>query len=272
MTGDDRPPAVPAGWYADPGGSGGWRYWDGVAWTWQTTSATNPQQAPSPISTTPPAASGAVAPGAPSAHDKRRRSRRGMWVVIAVLTAAPAVGLGLGFALGGWGEVSLFAGESDADTEPAADRDVDRGDSSSAPQPAERRDAPADTPAQQPAEQDESAAVSATDLEDAFAGYIRSLDSGDIDRAYAHISPSLRQQDGWSHERFKTFREEAITGSRVVRIDDVRAASERVEATVDFDLPDGAVSREAVRTRFVRGADGDLLLDEYEVMDVERLS
>lgn len=28
------PPApAPAGWYGDPGGSGGWRFWDGSAWT-----------------------------------------------------------------------------------------------------------------------------------------------------------------------------------------------------------------------------------------------
>ena len=27
------PGAVPAGWYPDPGGSGGMRYWDGGAWT-----------------------------------------------------------------------------------------------------------------------------------------------------------------------------------------------------------------------------------------------
>jgi uncharacterized protein YxjI len=24
---------IPAGWYADPGGSGGWRWWDGTGWT-----------------------------------------------------------------------------------------------------------------------------------------------------------------------------------------------------------------------------------------------
>lgn len=275
MTGHDHPSSVPAGWYADPGRSGGWRYWDGAAWTSHTAGVTNPQQATSPTSAPPPATSGAMTSESPSVREGRRGSRRGVWLVVAVLVAAPVVGLGLGFVLGGWDEDPYLAGglseESDVDTEPAADRDADRGDSNSAPQPAERRDAPDDAPAQRRAEQDESAATSATDLEEAFVDYIRSLDSGDIDRAYAHVSPSLRRQDGWSRERFTTFREEVITGCQIVHIDDVSAASRRVEATVDFDLPDGAVSREAVRTQFVRGADGDLLLDDYEVMGSERL-
>lgn len=30
------PPPAPAGWYSDPGQSGGWRYWDGTWWTGQT--------------------------------------------------------------------------------------------------------------------------------------------------------------------------------------------------------------------------------------------
>jgi hypothetical protein len=30
------PPGPPAGWYADPAGAGGQRYWDGAAWTQHT--------------------------------------------------------------------------------------------------------------------------------------------------------------------------------------------------------------------------------------------
>jgi hypothetical protein len=44
---DDGPgPMTPAGWYADPGGSGTWRWWDGVAWG---------ELAPLPAAPPPPA-------------------------------------------------------------------------------------------------------------------------------------------------------------------------------------------------------------------------
>lgn len=45
-------PQTPAGWYSDPDGSGGQRYWDGQAWTEHQTPA--PQSPPSPTPSTPP--------------------------------------------------------------------------------------------------------------------------------------------------------------------------------------------------------------------------
>jgi len=40
-------PPTPAGWYPDPDGSGGQRYWDGTAWTEHRSPATPPAEAPS---------------------------------------------------------------------------------------------------------------------------------------------------------------------------------------------------------------------------------
>lgn len=39
---DAAPPAGPAGWYPDPGGSGSHRYWDGARWTDALSSAIPP--------------------------------------------------------------------------------------------------------------------------------------------------------------------------------------------------------------------------------------
>ena len=52
----DEPPTTPAGWYPDPSGAPGQRYWDGTAWT--------DQEAP-PTSTQPQPATEVLAHGAP---------------------------------------------------------------------------------------------------------------------------------------------------------------------------------------------------------------
>ncbi len=70
--GQARGPVTPAGWYPDPMGGGGQRYWDGIAWSEHFTR-------PAPAATPPPAATapiGAVA--APIANRRvvvRARSR-----------------------------------------------------------------------------------------------------------------------------------------------------------------------------------------------------
>jgi hypothetical protein len=46
---------APAGWYPDPVGGGGQRYWDGIAWSTEFTRAAPPQQfaAPTQLATAP---------------------------------------------------------------------------------------------------------------------------------------------------------------------------------------------------------------------------
>lgn len=56
---DDR---APPGWYTDPGGSGGLRYWDGQRWTEQVHP---PAPAPPPGPAAPPGPSGQAAPPEP---------------------------------------------------------------------------------------------------------------------------------------------------------------------------------------------------------------
>jgi len=42
------PPGPPAGWYPDPGGSGGWRWWDGSIWTPHLTAPSGPPRSAVP--------------------------------------------------------------------------------------------------------------------------------------------------------------------------------------------------------------------------------
>ena len=56
MTWSDVPQAAPpAGWYQDPGGSGGLRYWDGSTWTGHLTESRPPTAATSPLAAPSPA-------------------------------------------------------------------------------------------------------------------------------------------------------------------------------------------------------------------------
>ena len=94
VTNPGAPP--PSGWYADPGGSGGLRYWDGRTWTEHVTS---PASAASPYPSSPsPMAIGVPATVAPVAGGRK------MWpwfvgigvlflagVIAAIVIATPKV-------------------------------------------------------------------------------------------------------------------------------------------------------------------------------------
>lgn len=58
----NTPQQPPAGWYPDPAGSGGERFWDGVAWSQSTRQKVAPQPTPTPSAGTP------AGYGSPSPH------------------------------------------------------------------------------------------------------------------------------------------------------------------------------------------------------------
>lgn len=272
MSGDRGPASVPPGWYADPAGSDGWRYWDGSAWTAHTYIPDNLQDENN---------------GSALASDVQRQSRRTWPLIAVILVAALPVGLGVGYALRSWDVVAFPADDSSTDVDSAGtsgnvpspgvesqtetNREHDNATSQSGTQPEPSADEQASDPSPQPAELDDARLPSPQELQAAFERYIRALDAEDINEAYGQLSAELQRQDEWSPTQIATFAQETITGCRVVGFDVVSPASRRVEATVDFDLPQGGVSREIIRTRLERDADGDLRIDAYEVLETERL-
>lgn len=87
-------PATPAGWYADPGNSGGLRWWDGSQWTAHT-SVPQPQQTAAatarmgrspyelPPVATPPHMQYVTSPLAPYVPPRRPMSNRAGWLSLA---------------------------------------------------------------------------------------------------------------------------------------------------------------------------------------------
>jgi hypothetical protein len=73
---------VPAGWYADPTGAEGQRYWDGSSWT-QSSTATGPQAAPQTSGQPPPARESA--PG----ERKLSQAERAQILDVALMSRAP---------------------------------------------------------------------------------------------------------------------------------------------------------------------------------------
>jgi hypothetical protein len=300
-------PQIPAGWYDDPSGAGGYRWWDGGAWT--SNVATSPGAPPpgppgkenptlqrpavprSPAGGEPAdaRAPGWMPPGSnPSATDAGASParRRGPALLLLAAVALVLLGGGAAFALygplgGNTVEVAddeprvVEPTQREADDETVVDDDQDDGPAP--PEPVEEPTPERTTrpePPEDPGTRDDTVHggddISVAELEEGLRSYLRALDAGDVDGAHAHVSPELRQQSGWSYDRFAAW-SETITGTRVVSIDAVDPTGRRVDATVDYELAEGGASRESIRTTFVRGG-GGLLLDGYEVLSSQRRS
>lgn len=98
-------PGTPAGWYSDPDGSSGLRYWDGVAWT-------DHRSVPGAAEAGPQAAPRETKPVG-SADRNRLRQRRPLWQTIPAAFVILLVGIGIG-AAGGNSGAELSAAKAKA--------------------------------------------------------------------------------------------------------------------------------------------------------------
>lgn len=119
--------APPTGWYPDPTGAGGTRFWDGSGWTDRTRSS---EPNPPPAFAAPPAA--AKAPASPTvvplpAPASRPRNWVAFLVVIAIVLFAAAGALHVaGGTGGGSGDPNRFSGDNAQaapDSIPSTNRD-----------------------------------------------------------------------------------------------------------------------------------------------------
>jgi cytoskeletal protein RodZ len=177
-------PSTPAGWYPDPDGSGGQRYWDGFAWTSHlspavaapeepgagTHRAPEPEPAPSepsfetpsyePAPAAPPAFS---VPPAPSAPDNRK-------LIIGFVSAVGALLLALVLVL-----VYAFVIRDDSSTQITASGTSTSSSKTTSSEPSETEsETPSETETESP-----TAAAGDEVTEGDFAFSVASTDSGD---------------------------------------------------------------------------------------------
>lgn len=283
----------PAGWYPDPAGGSGMRWWDGRAWTQEVRSddATTviPPSGPPRLPPTPAPVMGG--PRAPEAAAAPTRSRVGLWAVAVTAVVALVVGAAVGLTVrggegGATGDAAATEAAGSAEVPPTRDAGSGTDDR---PGPGEGRlgssaatgspsgEDPVGDPSEEAASADPEpvepppAPVDEAELVTRLESYLAALDAGDLDAAYEHVSPWLRQEPGWSRDAFTSFHEETIAGANLAWVEEASETMGVVEARVDYHLPDGEVSRELVRVTLVPDSTGGLLLDDYEVLDTRRL-
>lgn len=104
----------------------------------------------------------------------------------------------------------------------------------------------------------------------AFEGYLQALDGNALGIARTYLAPELASRDGWTADEFVEFWDGRLAGATLVEILDVDAGRGELLAVVDYALPDGVVSREEILATFVRGSDGQPLMDDYVVLATDR--
>jgi|GEM_PF-3367939 len=275
------------GWYDDPSGSGGQRWWDGQRWGVEQRLAVPP--APMPPPPPPPPAAGRPSGEAPAANPPRRP--HALWWGLFGLAAVLSLAAGF-FGMRWWGPTedrpAVVASDPVAETaeEPASAGvpGAEQGEEASAAREApeapdeggdgrggdDRGEAGEDRPERGEAAGDPAAPLAEPEVVAAFAGYVDALEWGDLDAARAYLAPELAARQGWTAEDFRAFWEGRLAGARIVRVAEVDAGAGEVRAVVDYALVGGEVSREEVLATFVRGPDGQAAMAEYVVVATER--
>jgi hypothetical protein len=120
--------------------------------------------------------------------------------------------------------------------------------------------------------QPERSEVSSWELVDVLERYVFALDRGDLRGAHSELSPALQRRDGWSYDEWSGFWEGYLVGAEIVAVDEVELDTLRITAVVDYHLVGDEFSRELLVVGLVPSADGEFLIDTYQVLRAERFA
>jgi len=269
------------GWYDDPSGTGGQRWWDGQRWgaeqRW-------PPPPPQPTSQGAPVdlhIEEAAAPGGARRHPA-------LWWGLFGLAAVLALAAGF-FGTRWWADAddpgTVVASQPDVEppgqpevTESAGDgeRDDPAGEGQEQRvQAGEDAGGPSESVTDLPSPppeglSDEAEPLTEPEIAAAFEGYLQALDGNALGIARTYLAPELASRDGWKADEFVEFWDGRLAGATLVEVVDLDAGRGELLAVVDYALPDGVVSREEILATFVRGSDGQPLMADYVVLATDR--